>query len=545
MDDLVTKKYHDEDLSPVKNNIQSLQTESESLRNRVDQAEKDIDNLESNLETSTGDISELKLKVEKNEGDISNLQTNVQGLQTNVKTVENNITKLESTVENHTTYINDLKEDLATEVKEREDHDITSIEGGLGANKTGITLTKKNGETLSTDLTIASNTQNGLMPSSAYSQITKNADDIAALKNQGGRYIGVSFETYAQLVEYVVPETVRTGDYTFVLDDETHEDSTTRYIYDGTKFNFAFVVEHDPVGLATEETAGLVLGSTSPGQVFVEQDGTMSLNGYDNILTKINSKVDKVEGKGLSSNDFTQEYIDKINILNNNGQGDLFLGDDGEYHQIEIPKVKVQDILVNQESIVDQLGLVNLATIAVTGSYNDLKDVPNDIVRDASYVHTDNNFTTDHKIKVDLLDISGTGSKVLTDAGVYTRLADVAASGSYLDLTDVPENLVQDADYNHTDNNFTDELKERLLEIKDTGEINVIESVSVNGDQLPVDEQKNVNIDLTPYALDENVPTKLSDLQNDNFTVQDEDYVQIKECFRKWRSKCYRSCKSR
>lgn len=55
----------------------------------------------------------------------------------------------------------------------------------------------------------------------------------------------------------------------------------------------------------------------------------------------------------------------------------------------------------------------------------------------------------------------------------WVPLSGVALSGSYNDLSDVPANLVQDADYHHTDNNFTDNDKDKLDNIEAGAEVNV------------------------------------------------------------------------
>ena len=57
------------------------------------------------------------------------------------------------------------------------------------------------------------------------------------------------------------------------------------------------------------------------------------------------------------------------------------------------------------------------------------------------------------------------------------------------DLTNVPSNLVQDANYVHTDNNLTDELIELIGQ--SSGEINTIETISLNGNQILPDAQRN------------------------------------------------------
>lgn len=55
----------------------------------------------------------------------------------------------------------------------------------------------------------------------------------------------------------------------------------------------------------------------------------------------------------------------------------------------------------------------------------------------------------------------------------WVPLSGVALSGSYNDLSDVPAHLVQDADYVHTDNNFTDNDKDKLNNIEAGAEVNV------------------------------------------------------------------------
>jgi hypothetical protein len=62
------------------------------------------------------------------------------------------------------------------------------------------------------------------------------------------------------------------------------------------------------------------------------------------------------------------------------------------------------------------------------------------------------------------------------DLSVFARSADlatVATTGSYNDLTNVPAHLVQDADYVHTDNNFTDDERTKLNSIEAGAEANV------------------------------------------------------------------------
>ena len=133
----------------------------------------------------------------------------------------------------------------------------------------------------------------------------------------------------------------------------------------------------------------------------------------------------------------------------------------------------------------------NLATVATTGEYGDLLHIPADLVHDASYVHTDNNYTAAEKEKLGGIE-SGAEANVQSD---WTE----SDSNSDAFIKNKPENLVQDADYVHTDNNYTTAEKEKLAGIEDGAEVNVIETVKVDDIPLTVTD-KTVNIDLSGKA---------------------------------------------
>ncbi len=94
-----------------------------------------------------------------------------------------------------------------------------------------------------------------------------------------------------------------------------------------------------------------------------------------------------------------------------------------------------------------------------------IKNKPQNLVQDASYVHTDNNFTTAEKTKL-------SGIEAGAEANVQ---ADWSQSDSAADdfIKNKPQNLVQDASYVHTDNNFTTSEKNKLAGIAAGAEVNV------------------------------------------------------------------------
>ena len=128
--------------------------------------------------------------------------------------------------------------------------------------------------------------------------------------------------------------------------------------------------------------------------------------------------------------------------------------------------------------------------------------------------------TTDHaKHKIDVT--NGTPTQNDTNSITYVETlagAATATDGENLPLTATRktiDNVVTDANYVHTDNNYTTDEKTKLGTIEASAQTNVIETVKVNGTTLTV----------TDKAVDVTVPTKTSDLTNDSDFVSDASYV--------------------
>ena len=146
-------------------------------------------------------------------------------------------------------------------------------------------------------------------------------------------------------------------------------------------------------------------------------------------------------------------------------------------------------------------------------------------VVDASYVHTDANYTTAEKEKLSAIaagaqvnvieSVKVNGSALTPDA---QKAVDITVPTALSDLTN-DNNTVTDASYVHTDNNYTTAEKEKLSAIAAGAQVNTIESVKVNGTALTPDANK---------AVDVTVPTKVSDLTNDeNFAENVIEEVQV------------------
>lgn len=119
-------------------------------------------------------------------------------------------------------------------------------------------------------------------------------------------------------------------------------------------------------------------------------------------------------------------------------------------------------------------GTISLHKISKTGNYNDLLNKP-----DLDFI------PTSEKGKAGGVATLGTDSKITS--------------------TELPNNLVYDSNYVHTDNNFSNTYKDKLDSIQEGAQVNVIEKVQKNG----------VDLDITNKTVNITVPTKTSDLVND------------------------------
>lgn len=119
---------------------------------------------------------------------------------------------------------------------------------------------------------------------------------------------------------------------------------------------------------------------------YLNENGLLYL--VQKIKTWLGGKVDKVDGKGLSQNDLTNELkskydtaVSKVDDLTETG---------GAPNVIEIVKVNGTPLIPDGNKAVD---------VTVPTKTSDLTNDDN-VVKDANYVHTDNNYTTTEKNKL-------------------------------------------------------------------------------------------------------------------------------------------------
>lgn len=142
-------------------------------------------------------------------------------------------------------------------------------------------------------------------------------------------------------------------------------------------------------------------------------------------------------------------------------------------------------------------GTINLHKISKTGKYSDLLEKPS-------------------------LDFIPTSEK-----GAANGVATLDENKKIVS-SELPVDLVYDSSYVHTDNNFTTELKNKLDGIENGAEVNTIEKIQRNGTELTI-TNKTVNIDVPTSTSDlTNNSGFITNTVNDlsNYYLKTETYTQ-------------------
>lgn len=262
--------------------------------------------------------AEIQTAVSNNATDITNNTTLINKVSTDLET-------LEQTVASDKTEVTAA---LATESTARQNADAaltSSVEANatnISANTTGlaevntklgktiqldtvvssdastVTLTKSTGS-LGADgqtntelpLPVASATQAGVMNPATYNAIQENSELISSILNGAVAVAGLpAVPTQEELTNAWKSATSETE----LINRASIFDSTNNkvwYYYSNVAAWQATSSDGSQVTVnqATNTSLGIVKGSTTDGQVAIEADGSMSLNGYDDLKTKVDN----------------------------------------------------------------------------------------------------------------------------------------------------------------------------------------------------------------------------------------------------------------
>ena len=246
-------------------------------------------------------------------------------------------------------------------------------------------------------LPVASSTQAGIMNSATYDAVTANTNNIDAIINGAVAISDLpSSPTQAELTN---AWKTATGLSTLMnragIFDVTNSKYWTYYTND-TTWHFTSGTSTITVNTFTNDSEGLIKGSTTAGQVFAENDGTGSVNGWDSLTSTVGNHTSK---------------------LATIAQG---------------AEVNVQSDWTEADSTSDSyiMNKPNLATVATSGDYTDLDNTPTLATVATSGAYSDLTGTPS------LANVATSGA--YSDLSGTPTLASVATSGAYSDLSGTP-----------------------------------------------------------------------------------------------------------
>lgn len=223
---------------------------------------------------------------------------------------------------------------------------------------------------------------------------------------------------------------------------------------------------------------------------FLDENGLLYYDGK--IKGRLNTKVDKETGKGLSTNDLTNElkqvYDETVVKV------DQIIAEGGEPNVIETVKVNGTALTPDAEKAVN----IDLSGYAKT---TDLPTKVSELTNDGDGT-TGSKFATEAYVntnggKIDKIKVNG------IEQTITNKAVDIKVPTKTSDLTN-NSNFAVDANYVHTDNNYTTDEKNKLNGIAEGAQVNKIESIKVNGKAQTI----------TNKAVDITVPTNNSQLTN-------------------------------
>lgn len=243
------------------------------------------------------------------------------GLQSQIDVVNDNITNLENKVadalDDISTIDTAINKNVVSGIGVSTNVDNVSINSNIVNIKTGATSTDTDAIPLANDTTA------GLISHSDYQQIRQNTEDIAVLKGQTIRiaYSVKPNPTAQEINDFVVAQGYTQDQFPQIAVVVTGTNYVWRYYA-----NDGWTQQTDVVSIFTNDTAGIIKGSTASGKIYAETDGTGSVNGWDNLTNDVTSlntnKQDKLDqtqlaavNSGIDSTKVAQIATNTTNIV--------------------------------------------------------------------------------------------------------------------------------------------------------------------------------------------------------------------------------------
>ena len=313
----------------------------------------------------------------------------------------------------NSTVTNSLDRDVLTAIAVDPTVSTTTLK--LDTTKTNLKTTSST-TTTNLSLPVASSTQAGIMNSATYDAITTNTNNINALINGAVAVTGLS--SSPSQADLTAAWKSSTGLTTLInragIFDVTNSKYWTYYTND-TTWHFTSGIIPVTVSTFTNSSEGLIKGSTTAGQVFAENDGTGSVNGWDTLTSTVENHTSKLATIAQGA---------EVNVQSDWTEADST----SDAYILNKPNLAA---VATSGAYSDLSGKPSLATVATSGSYNDLSNRPT-IPTDVSDLNNDSGFITASYVdgSTESYTIADTDWAALSGVEPYTYSTTVTATAT-------------------------------------------------------------------------------------------------------------------
>lgn len=252
-------------------------------------------------------IAELGIQVEQNttaiQTNVANLAEETEARKTTDSNLQEQLTDLGDTTGQQ---VADLQSAVASVDAELNTLQNTTVQKDtvVSGNGSTVTITKttgalnEDGSETAMPLPVASETDAGVMNPATFKAVQENSENIDSILNGAVAVENIRSDvTQAQLTIVWQQNTGKTELINRAsIYDITNKKVWTYYENKQEWLDMPAGEADVTVSQATNESLGIVKGSTEDGQIAVEADGTMSLNGYDGLTHDVDNLAELVAG---------------------------------------------------------------------------------------------------------------------------------------------------------------------------------------------------------------------------------------------------------
>ena len=224
-----------------------------------------------------------------------------------------------------------------------------------------INLLTKETHTTTSAIPVASASQSGIMNSATFKAVQDNAALLEALSNGAVAIAGLpASPSQAQLSEAWETETgIDEPINRAMIFDSTNDKVWTYYTNDST-WHASNNTAQVTINKFTNTSEGVIKGSLDEGQVYAENDGTGSVNGWD----ALKAQADNATAKLATVEEGAQANV-QANWAETDVDADDFIKNKPNFAAV-----------ATSGSYTDLTNKPNLSPVATSGSYTDLTDKP-------------------------------------------------------------------------------------------------------------------------------------------------------------------------